>query len=138
MMTPPFQGSPIYSTLKGPFVNILIFYISEASAPLAEAVNGPTQTTVVGEPYEIAFTLRPHLPSENVTLEFTTLTRTITISNNQSNIRYMEVSPDHLSVMLNPAIPSHQGLYKLIATSENGTGSATIHLEILCKTEMAS
>ena len=117
----------------------VIFYISGvSSAPLVEARNGATQNTTVGMPYEIVFTVHPPLPPENVTLEFTTLTQTITITDGQSSILYMEVSPDHLSVMLNPAIPSHQGSYILTAMSVNGTNSATIHLEILCEMEMAS
>ena len=112
--------------------------ISGVSTPVAGAVNGATQTAIVGTPYEISFTLHPPLPSENVTLELTTLTETITISDGQTSIRYMKVSSDHLSVMLNPAIPSHQGLYKLVAVSETGTNSATVHLEILCEMEMKS
>ena len=98
-------------------------------------MNGATQTAIAGTPYEMMFTLHPPLPPENVTLQLTTLTETVTISDSQTRVLYMEVSPDHLSVMLNPAIPSHQGLYKLVAVSETGTNSATIYLEILCEKE---
>lgn len=107
---------------------ILNDYASSPTALNVTAVGGSSQEAVVGQVVSLNFAVSPSVSAQNIELTFK--------GNNISSggqIPFLSVSADRLSVTLNPAIPSHEGVYVLTATTQDNSNSASISLEILGK-----
>ena len=102
-------------------------------APSAVAIGGDLQQAVVGQELMLRFSVTPTvLSADNITIVFTSSTNAIDISDGSED-PFRSVSSDRLSIIFDPVFPSHEGIYTLTASNENGSDSASISLNVLGK-----
>ena len=97
------------------------------------AIGGSSQKAITSQELTLQFSVTPSVLSpDNITILFTSLIGTIDITDGSED-PFRSVSSDRLSIIFNPVLPSHEGIYTLTATSENGSNSASISLDVQCK-----
>lgn len=94
-------------------------------------LNGTHQTAVTPDPFTLTFTVNPSVTPGNITWFFKSLEGTKIINDNADP--FLEFSDDKLSLIIDPVTSAREGIFILNATNENGTGTASITLDIKSK-----
>lgn len=99
--------------------------------PMVTPLNGTLQTAVTPDPFTLTFTVNPSVNPRNITWFFKSLLDTSVIDDNTDP--FLQFSDDKLSLFIDPVTSTRQGTFILNATNENGTGTASITLDVKSK-----